>query len=102
LLQKVNYKDILFNLAIKTIALKTYFELGEFNLLESHMDAMRKYIRRKKGIGYHRGLYLNLIYFTKQILERAVKGKAERKALLEELVNTQKVAEKDWLISQLN
>jgi hypothetical protein len=92
----------LFNLAIKTIALKTYFELGEIDLLESHMDAMQNYIRRKKDIGYHRELYSNLIYFTRQVLERAAKGKAERKALLEEITLAKGVAEKEWLISQLS
>ncbi|MFT7453104.1 MAG: hypothetical protein ACI9VN_003841, partial [Patescibacteria group bacterium] len=80
LLQKVNYKDILFNLAIKTIALKTYFELGEIDLLESHMDAMQNYIRRKKDIGYHRELYSNLFYQTG--IRKSCKRKGRTKSIV--------------------
>ncbi|MFK7807188.1 MAG: hypothetical protein AB8F74_05225, partial [Saprospiraceae bacterium] len=102
LLQKANYKDLLQNLAIKTIALKTYYELNEITLLESHMDAMKNFIRRKKDLGYHRDLYLNLIYYTRQLLERSVKGRAERRKLKEVIAAEQGVAEKDWLIEQLS
>ena len=101
LLQKTNYKDILLNLAIKTIALKTYYELEEISLLESHMDAMKNYIHRKKDIGYHRELYLNLIHFTRQLLERGAKGRMAKKELLEEIKQSKGVAEKEWLLEQL-
>ncbi|MCC7464686.1 MAG: hypothetical protein IT261_00365, partial [Saprospiraceae bacterium] len=39
LLQKANYRDPLHNLAAKTLLLKTYFDLGEYDSLQSHLDA---------------------------------------------------------------
>lgn len=68
LLQKANYRDPLLNLAAKTLLLKTYYELGEHELLQSHLDAMRNYIHRKRVIGYHRTNYLNIIRFTEKLL----------------------------------
>lgn len=68
LLQKANYRDVLVNLAIKTLLLKTYYELDEYNLLESHLHAMQNYIHRKRILGYHRANYLNIIRYTGKLL----------------------------------
>ena len=63
---------------------------------------MKNFIRRKKDLGYHRNLYLNLLYYTRQLLERSIKGRAERKQLKEEIIGAKDLAEKDWLLDQLN
>ena len=68
LLQKANYRDPLLNLAAKTLLLKTYYDLNEFDLLQSHLDAMRNYIHRKRVIGYHRTNYLNIIRYTEKLM----------------------------------
>ncbi len=67
LLQKANYRDPLLNLAAKTLLLKTYYDLKEYDLLQSHLDAMRNYIHRKRVIGYHRSNYLNIIRYTEKL-----------------------------------
>jgi hypothetical protein len=81
LLQKANYRDPLLNLAAKTLLLKTYYELGEHDLLQSHLDAMRNYIHRKRVIGYHRANYLNIIRFTEKIMRLNPLDKAAMEAL---------------------
>jgi hypothetical protein len=68
LLQSANYRDPLLNLSAKTLLLKTYFALRETDLLQSHLDAMRNYIHRKRVIGYHRTNYLNIIRFSEKLL----------------------------------
>jgi hypothetical protein len=68
LLQKANYHDPLLNLAAKTLLLKTYYDLHEYDLLQSHLDAMRNYIHRKRVIGYHRTNYLNIIRYTEKTI----------------------------------
>lgn len=68
LLQKANYRDPLLNLAAKTLLLKTYYETGELDLLQSHLDAMRNYIHRKEVIGYHKTNYLNIIRYTEKMM----------------------------------
>ncbi len=81
LLQKANYRDPLLNLAAKTLLLKTYYDLGEHDLLQSHLDAMRNYIHRKRVIGYHRTNYLNVIRFTEKIVRLNTLDKAAVEAL---------------------
>ena len=100
LLQKSLYKDLLLNLAAKTVVLKIYYELDEFDKLDAHLEAMRTFIRRKKVIGYHQENYLNLIHFTKKLMERNPYDKEELKNLREEMVSTKAVAEKEWLLER--
>ncbi len=101
LLQKTEYDDLLLNLAAKTIALKIYFELEEISLLESHLEAMKKFIYRKKIIGYHKENYLHLIAFTKQLLELKNYDKEACLSLKEKIESTKSVAEKTWLLNQI-
>jgi len=37
--------------------LRTYFELEEYDALFSLLDSSEAYIRRQKGMGYHRSHY---------------------------------------------
>ncbi|MCB9305854.1 MAG: hypothetical protein H6565_04605 [Lewinellaceae bacterium] len=99
LLQRANYHDPLFNLAAKTLLLKTYYVLDEYDLLASHLDAMRNYIRRKKVIGYHRTNYLNIIRYAERVLHP---GSRQAKEKLRREIETEPVlTEKAWLLSCL-
>ena len=100
LLQKAEYKDLMLSLAAKTLQLKIFFELREFDLLESHLQAIRAFIRRKKVMGYHRENYLNTVIFTQKLLETNLFDKEERAALRREIEATKAVAEKEWLLEQ--
>ena len=94
LLQKANYRDPLLNLAAKTLLLKTYFDLREYDLLQSHLDAMRNYIHRKRVIGYHRTNYLNIIRFAEKLTRLNMRDKTSlegyRNAVEQEEVLTEK------------
>lgn len=101
LLQKAEYKDLLLNLAAKILQLKIFYELEEFDLLASHLQAIRGFIRRKKVMGYHRENYMNTVYFTQKLLEANLFDKAVRTELQREIEDTKAVAEKEWLLEQL-
>ncbi|MBK9338121.1 MAG: hypothetical protein IPM98_16870 [Lewinellaceae bacterium] len=102
LLQKAEYKDLLLHLAAKTLQLKIFYELEEFDLLESHLQTLQTFIRRKKDLGYHRENYLNTIRFTRKLLEANLFDKTVRKALLEEIEGTKGVAEQEWLLERVS
>jgi hypothetical protein len=100
LLQKAEYKDLLLNLAAKTLQLKIYFELDEIDLLEAHLSAFKTFLRRKKELGYHRGNYLNTIYFTYKLLETNPFDKEARAVLRTEIAEAKNIGEKEWLLGQ--
>ena len=101
LLQKAEYKDLLLNLAAKILQLKIFYELQEFDLLASHLQAIRSFIRRKKVMGYHRENYMNTVHFTQKLLEVNLFDKNIKTTLRQEIEATKAVAEKEWLLEQL-
>jgi hypothetical protein len=94
LLQHANYRDILLNLSAKTLLIKTYYELDEFDALTSSLDAMRNYIRRKRVIGYHRTNYLNIVKYMEKLVSLNLSDRAAverfRTALKEEVILSEK------------
>lgn len=101
LLQKAEYEDLLLNLAAKTLLLKTYYELGEVPLLESHLDAMKVFLQRKGIIGYHRRNYGNIVRFTLQLLHLNPHNRQARRLLREKIEKEKVLTEKAWLLAQL-
>lgn len=96
LLQKANYRDPLLNLSAKTLLLKTYYDLGEHDLLQSHLDAMRNYIHRKRVIGYHRTNYLNIIRYMEKVIRLNQWDKAALDALQTALAKEEVLSEKAY------
>lgn len=101
LLQQANYRDPLLNLAAKTLLLKTFYELGEEDLLQSHLDAMRNYIRRKRVIGYHRANYLNIVRYAEKLLNLNWGNKKAVAALKKEIEEEEILTEREWLGANL-
>ena len=101
LLQKAEYKDLMLNLAAKTLQMKIFYETNEFDLLDSHLQAFKTFIKRKKVLGYHRENYLNTIYLTRKLLEINPFNKNEKAALRKEIEGIKGVGDKDWLLAQV-
>ena len=100
-LQLAEYKDLLFNLSVKTLALKIYFETNNINTLHAHIDAMRNFIRRHKELGYHAEIFQNTLSFARRILLLASWDEEKKVALRQQIKETTKVAEKEWLLAKL-
>ncbi len=100
-LQKVSDKDLLNTLNAKILQLRIYWEIKENSLLESHLEAMANFIRRKEVIGYHKENFLNIISFTKRLLKVNFYDQKEviklKKAIETSTVNS----EKKWLLEQV-
>ena len=101
LLQKANYRDPLLNLAAKTLLLKTFYELDEYDSLQSHLDAMRNYIRRKRVIGYHRTNYLNIVRYAEKLLKVNFSDKQALSAFRNEISREEILTEREWLLACL-
>ena len=102
LLYQYDFKDLLLNLYAKTILLKVYHNQNSIKLLDSHLDAMEVYIRRKKIIGYHRTNYMNIIKYTRKLINLNPYDKAAKNKLLAEVLAAENIAEKKWLKEKLS
>lgn len=100
LLVLVDDKDPITILIAKTIQLKIYYETDELDLLETHLDAMRTYIRRKK-LAYQTNHFLNIIKYVKKMLALNPFDKKEKSKLSDAIRNESVMPEKEWLLKQI-
>jgi hypothetical protein len=100
-LQQSNYHDTLLNLGARTLLLKIYYELEEWDVLQSHLDAFQNYLRRKPDLGYHRTNYQHLILYTRRLLQVNPNSKKDRARLIEHIQREKILTEKTWLLERV-
>ncbi len=101
LLIQFNPEDLLLTLAAKTNLLKMYYELEEFDSLESLLQSMSTFLNRKKVLGYHKKHYKNIIKFTKKMIKLPPYATKERIILKKEIEQAEMRSEKEWFLEQL-
>lgn len=85
----------------RTLLLKIYYELSEFDLLQNHLDAFGSYLRRKNGLGYHRTNYRNLIKYTNRLLSLNTMDKSAINNFRDSVQAEEILTEKGWLLRQI-
>lgn len=102
LLIHFNPDDPLMLLAAKTNLLKMYYELEEFDSLESLLNSMETYLNRKKVLSYHKKHYKNIIRFAKKMIKLPPYAIKTKDKLREEIENADMRSEKEWFLAQLS
>lgn len=97
-LQQFYSRDILLNLGAKTLLSKAYYDLGEFEVLTAHLEAMYNYIQRNKILGYHRTNYLNIIAYINKLLQVNIYSKKELAILKQTIEQETTLTEKEWFL----
>jgi len=100
-LQSADYRDFINNMVAKTLQLKVYYELGEYDLLESHLRNMRTFLRRKRKMSYHQQNYRNIVQLTQRLIALPPMDKAAQKRLRADLLATEPLTERHWLLEKL-
>jgi len=101
LLRDTDQGDLLINLYAKNLLLKIYYELGEFKLLDSFLDAFQIYLRRKKDIAAHKKNYWNMIYYTQKLMKVNPFNTAAKTKLKDRIEAEEVLLERKWLLAQL-
>ncbi len=101
LLQQVDLEDPLNNLDARRMLLRSYYELEEWDALESLLQSFTAYLRRQKNLGYHRTTNEKLIVFTKKMMETNPSDRNANAALRAEIDATPDVAERAWLLERV-
>jgi len=94
--------DLVNQLITRTLLLKIYYESGAFNLLDSHLNNFRLFIRRREVSDYHRLNFSNIISFVKKELSLPPGDRKEREKLRAAIKNEPVLTERDWLLGNLS
>ncbi len=97
-----DYDDLLMTLNARTMLLKMYYELDEFNALDSLLGSMKTYLQRKKVMGYHKDNYKNIIQYTNKLLKLTNYDKEKIQKLKQEIETANPLTERKWLLAQLD
>lgn len=98
MLLRVEFNDVYYHLDSKSLLMKVYYEMNEFDAFFSLVDAFKIYLRRNKFISdSQRETYHNFILLINKMMK--VKwGKNEMSlALYEEILQTRPAADLAWL-----
>lgn len=101
LLNQVEYHDVFVAADARTLLLKTYFELDEYDALDALLESFKQFVTRRKEVAYHRENYLNTIKFTRYLINLNGRDKARKEALGKKIQGTKILTEKTWLLEKL-
>lgn len=103
LLQQVEMDSVIYTLSAKTILLSSYYELDEFDALDSFINSFRVYINREKSISARKkGHYKNLLKYINKIINLRNSDKTGINKLRQEIVETPGIVIKPWLLQKLD
>jgi hypothetical protein len=102
LLREVEYQTIAYALGSRMLLLRTYYEQGEEQALESLIDSYRIFIRRNRLISKEvKQQYMNMLRFTRKlVLLSPFDEKGIRKVRLE-IENCKSLTLKQWLLEKV-
>ncbi|MEZ4830321.1 MAG: hypothetical protein R3C61_29150 [Bacteroidia bacterium] len=102
MLSSVEFSDVFYQTDAKTVLLRTYYELEDFDGLTYLMGSFRMFLRRNKQLSdYQRKLYLNLIKVA-QILMRYRLGENITLAEIEaRITKTPDIAALTWVKAKI-
>jgi tetratricopeptide (TPR) repeat protein len=103
-LRNIEYEDIGYNLISKAMLTITYYELAEFDTLDSLLESFRVFLNRHKNIPQQtRKIYLNLIKYTRRMTRLGPTDKAGVTALMEEItLEKANIVNHEWLLEKLS
>lgn len=98
----VSNDDVYMNINTKILLSRIYYEQNELDALEALIDSFKKTLSRKQEImGYHFDSYKNFVLCLNKLVQLNPYDKSAKRRLLEEVENTQPLADKFWFVEQL-
>jgi hypothetical protein len=101
LLAQSDFDDILTNLYGKSMLIIMYYEQDELDALESLLDSMRTYMRRKQVMGSYKAIYTNLIKYSRKLIRINPFDHEQVSKLHQEIQSANPLPEKQWFVEQL-
>lgn len=102
LLEKIPYDELFYALTARIMRIKIYWEKGELEMLEHQLHSLKFFLKRKKVVGYHYNHWVKTIDFTRKMMELNPYDKERRERLKEDILAEDILAEKEWLLEQLD
>ncbi len=98
LLLSVEFTDVYYHLDSKSLLLKTYYELEDFEPLLSLINTFKVYLKRNKLISdYQKTIYNNLLKFVRKLTRIKMGSKKSVADVQQEMEGVKQIADTTWL-----
>ncbi len=98
-LSKVNYDDVFYAVESRMLLMATYFENGDFDPLESTVDAFLKFLQREKKLeNFKKNAYLNFCKYLRRFIQFKEK---DYEAFMDKIIETNPMYNKAWLLNKV-
>lgn len=97
----VDTKEPYLYLGAKSLQLRIFVELQEWDAVESLLEQLRAYLQRRDDLGYRGENYKLLLYFCRKLQQLKPGDRSGRAALFSEVQQAPSFAEKEWLLEQV-
>lgn len=102
ILREVEYETVIYNLNSKSILLFSYYEIGEYDALDSLINSFKVYLNRERSISVSRKKrYNQLLGFVKRIANINPRDIKKLSRLKQKLEETNGVLNKAWLTEKI-
>jgi hypothetical protein len=81
---------------------RSYYELGEQDALESLLQSFGAFLNRQKNLGYHQELNLNFVRLMLRLVKLSARDETAKASLLKDVLAEKQVAEREWLIEKMS
>lgn len=101
-LTSIRFTDVYFELGCRLLLIKIYYELNDFEAIESHIKTLVSFVKRNKSISpYHKEIHKNFALVTKKLFE-AKEGNIKQIDSIEKLLEEKKeIADLTWVLNTL-
>lgn len=102
-LGKVKFVDAIDKVYVKSLYIRTYYDLGEFEIFLNQIDSMKHFLNKSKLLGdYFKKTYLKTLnYLTKLLNIREKNDLFEAKFLEKSIKSDKGIQMRDWMLEKI-
>jgi len=103
LIQHVEFQDLMDNLTVRNMLLKSYYELSEWHTLDFFFESFSKYVKRNKAMSESMKIGLNnMISFAKYLVKARTTKKYTKNDLETKFENSKPLFMNKWLLQKID
>ena len=93
--------DHLMTLGAKKMLLRMYYESNEYDALDSLLESLRVFLRRKEILSYHKSYFSNIVSLTKKLMDLAPYDKKAKEKLAKQIKAAKIQSDEEWFLEQI-
>lgn len=101
-LHQMEHDDVLEVLNAKALRMKLFYKLGEWQALDSLLDSIAIYLRRKKVLSYHKENFANTVSAMRKLIALNLYDTAARAAFAQQVQAYKVLTERKWFLGQVS